>query len=137
MADGQWLMSNKIKYKKPEELPVWKKAHELTLLVYKVTKSFPKSEIYGLTSQIRRSSSSIGANIAEGFNRNSTKELIQFLYNARGSSGESLYHIRLARDLKYLKDDYYKKLENGYNEVGRQLNGWISSLRKRNLTISH
>jgi|SRR3989304_6529010 len=126
-------MANK-KYKEPEELPVWQKAHELTLTIYEETQSFPKSEIYGLTSQIRRSSSSIGANISEGFSRNSTKELISYLYNARGSCGETKYHLRLSKDLGYLKEDLYNKLLDGYNEVGKQLNGWITSLREK---LSH
>jgi four helix bundle protein len=124
-------MVKKKKYKTVEELPVWQKAHELTLLVYKATEKFPKSEMYGLTSQIRRSSSSIGANISEGFSRNSTKELLQFLYNARGSCAETLYHLRLSNDLHYLKLGVYRRLALGYDEVGKQLNGWISSLRKR------
>lgn len=71
-------------FKSVEEVPVWVKTHELTLKVYKLTAFFPKSELFGLTSQLRRSSSSVPANITEGFYRNSTKELIQFLYNARG-----------------------------------------------------
>jgi len=119
------------KYKNFEELPVWKKAHNLTLLVYKLTEKFPGQEVYGLTSQVRRSSSSIAANIAEGFSRHSTKELVQFLYNARGSNAETLYHIMLAKDLGYIKDVSYIKMKNEYNEIGKQLNGWISSLRNK------
>lgn len=119
------------KYKSFQELPVWKEAHSLTLIIYEVTQRFPKSEIYGLVSQIRRSSGSVGANIAEGFCRNSTKELIQFLYNSRGSCSETIYHLILAKDLGYLKQNDYLKLMNGYNEVGKQLNGWVSSLRKK------
>ena len=124
-------MANKIKYKTVEQLPVWQRAHSLTLQVYKASKNFPKSEIYGLTTQIRRSSSSIGANISEGFSRRSTKELIQFLYNARGSGAETIYHLRLSKDLGYITDKIYQEMKNGYDEVGKQLNGWISSLRKR------
>lgn len=76
----------------------------------------------------------MGANITEGFSRNSTKELINFLFNARGSSAETKYHIRLAKDLKYLGKKDFDNLLEGYNEVGKQLNGWISSLRKK---LSH
>ncbi|MBI3289919.1 four helix bundle protein [Candidatus Microgenomates bacterium] len=119
------------KYQSVEEVPVWQKAHELTLVVYKVTKEFPGTEVYGLTSQLRRASSSIPANITEGFYRNSTKELLQFLYNARGSCGETLYHSRLALDLGYLTKVIYTQLKDGYDEVGKQLNGWIKSLRKK------
>lgn len=127
-------MVKKIQYKTVEGLPVWQKAHQLTLSIYKATKGFPKSEIYGLISQLRRSSSSIGANISEGFSRNSTKELIQFLYNARGSCAETLYHLRLSKDLNYLNDMTYQELKSGYDEVGKQLNGWIPSLRRK---LSH
>ncbi len=123
-------------YKSVEELPVWLKAYELTLKIYGVTKIFPKEEIYALTSQLRRSSSSVGANVTEGYARNSTKELLQFLYNARGSSAETLYHLKLALDLKYLKKSDYENLKEGYNEIGKQLNGWISSLKNR-LTLNH
>lgn len=124
-------MIKRNKYQSVEEVPVWEKSHELTLLIYKVTDKFPKREIYGLTSQLRRSSSSIPANISEGFYRKSTRELLQFLYTARGSCGETLYHIKLAKDLGYLREVDYKLLKNGYHEVGRQLNGWIKSLRSK------
>jgi len=117
------------KYLTYEEVPVWKEAHRLTLLVYKVTEKFPTKESFGLTSQLRRSSSSIPANIAEGFHRNSTKELVQFLYNARGSYGETLYHLRLASDLNYLSKNTYDQLKGDYEGVGKQLNGWINSLK--------
>lgn len=119
------------KYKSVEEVPVWQKSHELVLMVYKVTGNFPKAEIYGLISQLRRSSSSVPANISEGFYRNSTKELLMFLYNARGSNGETLYHLRLAHDLGFTDEKQYLELVEGYNEVGRQLNGWIRSLKGR------
>jgi four helix bundle protein len=118
-------------YKKVEEVPVWKKSHEAVLLIYKATDSFPKREMFGLTSQLRRSASSIPANIAEGFYRNSTKELMQFIYNARGSCGETIYHLLLAKDLKLIKEKEYLYLIDLYNEIGKQLNGWIKSLRKK------
>lgn len=124
-------MVKKNTYQSAEEVPVWQKAHELVILVYKVTECFPKKEVYGLTSQLRRSSMSIAANISEGFYRNSTKELLQFLYNARGSLGETLYHLRLSRDLKYLREKEYQILKEACNEVGRQLNGWVKSLRSK------
>lgn len=124
-------MIKKTKYQSVEEVPVWQKAHELALLVYKLTEKFPKTELYGLIAQLRRACASIPANISEGFYRNSTKELLQFLYNARGSLGEVLYHLRLAKDLGYLKEKEYTLLRNGYDEVGKQLNGWIKSLRSK------
>lgn len=124
-------MIKKIKYKSVEEIPAWQKAHELTLAVYKITKNFPKHELYGLTSQSRRSASSVAANIVEGFNKNTTKELIQFLYNARASCAEAKYHLRLASDLGYLNNKDHSPLKNGYDELGKQLNGWISSLKRK------
>jgi four helix bundle protein len=125
------MVKNTMKYKSVEEVPVWQKSHRLTLVVYRVTKNFPKSELYGIVSQVRRSSSSIPANISEGFYRKGTKELLRFLYIARGSFGETVYFIRLAKDLGYLNDRDYKTLKEGYNEVGKQLNGWINSLKRK------
>ncbi len=112
-----------------QEVPVWKEAHKAALLIYKITAKFPKSELYGLTSQIRRSSSSIPANIAEGFYRNTTEELVKFLYNARGSCGETIYHLILARDLDYLERKEFDPLCKIYNDLARQLNNWINSLK--------
>jgi four helix bundle protein len=119
------------KYKTFEEVPAWKSAHEATLLIYKASSKFPKRELYGLTSQIRRSASSVPANIAEGFYRKTTKELIKFLYNARGSCGETIYHLILARDLKYLETKEYNHLYQIYNDLAKQLNNWINSLKRR------
>lgn len=120
-----------MKYSNVEELPVWMSAHELTLAIYKVSSSFPKEEMYALTSQIRRSASSIPANISEGFYRRSTKELIQFIYNARGSLGETRYHIRLARDLNYINNDKYENIISQIEIVSKQLNGWLKSLQAK------
>jgi len=119
----------KKKYNTVEDTPVWQLSHKLTLDVYKLTENFPKTEAYGLTSQIRRSASSVPANITEGFYRNSTKELVQFLYNARGSYGETLYHLRLAKDLRFITETEYDDVMESYNLMGKQLNGWIKSLR--------
>ena len=83
-----------------KQLKVWSKAHEATLFLYRVTQQFPKEELFGLTSQIRRAASSMGANIAEGCGRRSDKELARFLGIARGSAVELEYHLLLARDLK-------------------------------------
>ena len=130
MVDNKLTMT-KNSYRSIEEVPVWRKAHELTLHVYKVTVKFPQSELYGLISQLRRSSASIPANITEGFYRNSTKELLQFLYTARGSCGETRYHLTLAKDLIFLSEKEYFELESGYSEVSKQLNGWIKSLRSK------
>jgi four helix bundle protein len=110
------------------QLEVWQKAHQLVLEIYKETKSFPNAERFRLTDQLCRSASSIAANIAEGKGRNSRKEYIQFLYNARGSLEETKYHLILSRDLGYLCSESFDKLIERYNEVGRMLNGLINSL---------
>ena len=131
-------MVNKTKYKNFEELPVLQCAHRLTLNIYRLSKIFPKDETYALTSQIRRASSSIGANIAEGFDKNTTKDLLKFLYIARGSCSETIYHLLLARDLSYISLSEYNEVRSGCDEVGKQLNGWISSLKKKLYTeIDH
>ena len=84
------------------KLKVWEKAHDLTLKVYLISQNFPKEEIYGLTSQMRRSSSSIPTNIAEGCGRSSKAEIIQFFNFAIGSSSELEYQLILTHDLNYL-----------------------------------
>ena len=85
------------------ELKVWQKAHALVLELYRLTATFPKTEIYSLVDQIKRASYSIPANIVEGQSRNTTKEYIQFLYVSRGSCEELRYFLLLSRDLKFLE----------------------------------
>jgi len=112
------------------KLDVWQKAHELTLKVYKLTKEFPKEEKYRLGDQLRRSASSIPANIVEGQARQTTQEYIQFLYQARGSLAETKYHLRLAKDLGYIQEEKYESLIDNYDSVGKMLNGLINSLKE-------
>lgn len=119
------------KYKNFKEIPVWQESHNLTLEIYRVTRRFPREQIYGLVGQLRRSSASIPANITEGFYRNTTKELIQFLYNARGSAGETVYHLILAKDLKFISDKDYEILSESYQGIIKQLSGWIRSLKNK------
>lgn len=114
-----------------EELRVWQEGHELTLEIYKLTKLLPREETYGITSQLRRCSSSVPANIVEGFYRHTTKELIQFLYNARGSSGEAVYFLVLARDLNYISLEKYKNLRNRYENLIKSINAFIKSLKSK------
>ena len=113
------------------DLKVWKKSHQLTLQVYKATEAFPKEEKYRLVDQLCRAASSVPANIAEGTGRKTLKEYVQFACNARGSVEEMKYHLILAKDLGYLSAEVFDKLQEGYNEVGRMLNGLINSLRKK------
>jgi four helix bundle protein len=89
------------------ELKVWQKAHELTLAVYRSTRDFPREEFYGLTSQIRRATASIGANLAEGCGRNGDAEFARYCSIAMGSASELEYHLLLAQDLKLLKPGEY------------------------------
>jgi four helix bundle protein len=112
------------------ELEVWKKAHGLVLEVYNLTSSFPKSETYGIVDQMRRAAYSVAANIVEGQSRNTTKEYMQFLYNARGSVEEVRYFLLLSKDLAYLEDGMYESLEAKYETVSKLLNGLLKSLRR-------
>ena len=112
-----------------KELLVWQKAHKVTLDVYGLTRSFPKEELYGLTSQLRRSAASIGANIAEGSGRRANKEICRFLQIARGSASEAEYHLLLARDLKLLCEQDFQRLLGEADAVQRMLTALIQSLQ--------
>lgn len=114
-----------------KKLKVWQETHSLVLEIYKVTTSFPKSETYALVSQLKRAAYSVPANIVEGQSRNTTKEYLQFLYNARGSLEEVRYFLLLSFDLKILKENKYKELEQKYESASKMLNGLIKSLRSK------
>ena len=107
----------------------WKKSHRLTLDVYRATAAFPKQELYGLTSQLRRSAASVPANIAEGCGRGSDADFARFLHIAMGSASELQYHLLLARDLSYLHEDSYRQLHANVAEVKRMLAGLIAKLK--------
>jgi len=111
------------------KLEVWKLSHQLTLDVYKVSTRFPSSEMYGLTSQIRRSSSSIPTNIIEGHGRQHKKEFIQFLYIAKGSLEETNYQLFLAKDLAYISNEEYVKLFELCTRIKMMLYKLIKSLK--------
>ena len=102
-----------------EDLHVWQKPHVLTLAIYKATQCFPKEERFGLTSQIRRSSASVGANLAEGCGRRSDGEMARFVHIAMGSGAELSYHLRLARDLDFLSNALSEQLRSDLNGVMR------------------
>jgi four helix bundle protein len=110
------------------DLQVWQKAHQLTLAVYRRTATFPIDERYGLTTQLRRSSSSIAANLAEGCGRTGDAELARFCSIAMGSASELDYHLLLARDLNLLNGTDYAALAQHTTEVKRMLTGLIQKL---------
>jgi four helix bundle protein len=103
-------------------LRVWEKSHRLTLDIYASSKTFPREEIYGLTSQMGRSSASIGTNIAEGCCRNGNVEMGRFLQIAMGSASELEYQLLLAHDLDYLPNPAYERLSAQAVEVKRCCN---------------
>jgi len=107
---------------------VWGKAHQLTLAVYRVTRGFPSDERFGLTSQMRRASSSIGANIAEGCGRRGDAELSRFLQISYGSASELEYHVLLSHDLGYLRMEEHQYLHDDVVEVKRMLASFIQKL---------
>jgi len=112
-----------------KKLKVWEKAHQLTLSVYKATVRFPKEELYGLTSRIRRASASIPANIAEGCGRGGKAELARYLQVAMGSASEAEYHLLLARDLGFLHESQHNELESMATEVKRMLASLIAKVK--------
>ena len=112
-----------------KKLSVWAKAHELTLLVYRSTSSFPANEMYGLTSQTRRAAASIGANIAEGCGREGDVDLARYLQIAMGSANELENHLLLARDLGFMAQDAYVATLESLGEVKRMLTGLLNRLR--------
>ena len=108
-----------------KDLHVWEKAHRLTLAIYKTTQAFPKDERFGLTSQVRRASASIAANLAEGCGRRSDGEMARFVQIAMGSGAELSYHLLLAKDLGFVKGEEYDGPEfrprQGHEDVVRAL----------------
>jgi four helix bundle protein len=116
-----------------KELKVWQKAYRFCIMIYKITKHFPKEERYGLTSQIRRSAVSVPSNIAEGYGRKTTQEYMQSLYIAYGSQCELETQILLAKDLGYIKTDDFEVLRKDIGEVERMLKALIKSLQKKHL----
>ncbi|KKQ51377.1 hypothetical protein A3A52_01100 [Candidatus Woesebacteria bacterium RIFCSPLOWO2_01_FULL_39_14] len=119
------------KIKTFEDLEIWQLGHKLSLIIYKITGKYPRNELFGLISQLRRAAISIPANIVEGYYRNTTKELIQFLYHARGSCGEVIYFLILSRDLNYISEKDYGELRNEYNILIRKITAMINSLKNK------
>lgn len=114
-----------------EGLAVWRKAHELILFVHRqIIPSLPKEEQWSLADQIRRSSKSVAANIAEGYGRFYYQDNIRFCYNARGSLMETINHLIAARDLNYISSELYQTGRDLADQVYRLLNGYIAYLKR-------
>ena len=112
-----------------KDLIVWQKSYNLSLLVYKVTKNFPKEEIYGLTSQTRRAVVSIPSNIAEGYCRQRKLEYVHFLQISFGSGAELETQLLIAKDLVYISNKEFEELSNLLGEVMRMLNSLVSKIK--------
>ena len=118
------------KSKSFEDLIVWQKAHQFVLKVYSVSTLFPKSELYGLTSQYRRAAVSIAANIAEGYKRIGTKDKLRFMNIAQASLEECRYYILLAKDLKYTTNEDSQCLRSKIEEVSKILFSYVNVMKQ-------
>ncbi|SFB77760.1 four helix bundle protein [Zunongwangia mangrovi] len=107
---------------------VWQKSHQLTLDVYKLSAQYPREETFNLVSQIKRSSSSIATNIAEGCGRKSDKDFSRFLYISFGSANELEYQILLSKDLNFISAEDYEKLQLQTEKIKKMLSALIKTL---------
>jgi len=120
-----------VKIKTYLDLDVWRKAHELALLVFRLTEGFPRSDQFGIVAQVRRSCSSVAANIAEGFGRGTTKEFLRSLQIARGELEETRYFMLLSRDLGKISKEEFSRVSDECDSAGRLINALGRSLRSR------
>jgi four helix bundle protein len=120
-----------VNIKSYRELQVWQKAHALTLAVFRITSAFPKEDLYGIVSQVRRSASSVAANIAEGFGRGTTKEFLRALQIARGELEETRYFMQLSKDLSKISQAEFDQVDGECDSVARLINALGRSLRAR------
>ena len=111
------------------DLTTWQKGHDLVVKIYQETEEFPQEESYGITSQIRRSASSVTANIAEGFCRQTYKEKVQFFYTAQGSLTELKDHLLVAKDVGYLKEEVFENIAEMANQTHALLQGLIKKTK--------
>lgn len=111
------------------DLKVWQRAHEITLTIYRCTRTFPREETYGMVSQLRRCSSSVAANIAEGCGRSGNAEFGRFLTVAMGSASELEYFLLLACDLEYLSRENHESVARDVVEMRRMLNALLSKVQ--------
>ena len=112
------------------DLKIWQRSKAYAVIIYKITKIFPASELYGLTSQMRRSAISIPSNIAEGFRRGSQKEKLHFLRIAFGSSAELDTQLAISTELEYLENKTYLELSRELNEIMRMINSALQNMEK-------
>ena len=110
------------------DLEVWKRAMEMAVAIYRLTKDYPREELYGLTSQLRRAAVSVVSNIAEGKGRSSDRELVQFLCHSRGSLFELETQLSIGKSLGYGKEEEYAELKLQAARIGRMLNGLMKSV---------
>src|SRR5947199_2091741 len=110
------------------DLQVWTKAHSLTLDLYKISRAFPREEMYGLTAQLRRAAASIGANLAEGCGRRTSAELARFVRIAMGSASELDYHLLLGRDLGFMQEEDFQRTAKNLVEVRKMLTAFVSTI---------
>lgn len=120
-----------VKINRFSDLTVWQKAHDLTLATYKLTEKFPRSEQFGIVSQVRRSAASISANIAEGFGWRTTKELLRCLQISRGELKETRYFLILSRDLHHISPAEFENMNSRCDSVGQLINALGRSLKNR------
>jgi four helix bundle protein len=118
-----------------KKIKVWEKSHLLTLEIYRITDQFPKTEIYSLTNQMRRASTSIPTNIAEGAVQESDAQYARYLRIALGSAAELEYQLLLARDLKYIPEAAYNHLVTSVMEIKRMLTAFIQTLKADGLQL--
>jgi len=104
-----------------EDLDIYKESYKLALEIYKITRNYPRDEIYSLTSQIRRASTSITLNIAEGYGRLSREEFKRFLKISLGSNNETITLLKFSRDLNYIKIEQYNELINNYKVLSKKI----------------
>jgi four helix bundle protein len=127
-VDGIWC---DVKIERFTDLMAWQRAHKLTLLIYKLTERFPSRERFGMVAQVRRSAASVAANIAEGFGRGTTRELLHKLQIAQGEVEETRYFLILGKDLGHISLADFNTAEAECTVVGKLLNALATSLKKR------
>ena len=120
-----------MEYKSFEDMPVWQKAMDLTVKIFRLTEKLPKKEDFGLTSQMRASGLSVPGNIAEGFGRKHTRDKLNFYYHARGSLSETKSHLIYGWKVEYFTKKEFDEYSTDIEEIWKELNALINSLTKK------